>query len=241
MKAFLILCGLFWWKGTIGCAQSIAVQAPVDSVIKPTRHPVRWTLNLDFRNSFVNRQPVNVWGVNTGIVFGEKRHQVTVGYYWLSYNSYLRLINWHRNAARRLNIEYYTKTDMAYGSLMFWGNPINNRRWLFSIPVEIGAGKASVIRQDTQTDTLRGNSRRDFFMPVQIGVYGQWKASRWIGLSAQLGYRYSVFQTNVSQHYNGTYYSVGTTLYPEFFKDIWGFIRYRKWESKPFFSAPATL
>lgn len=205
------------------------------------RYPVRWTLNLDFRNSFVNRQPVNVWGVNSGIVFGQKRHQITVGYYWLSYNSYLRLINWHRNAARRLNLEYYTKTDMAYGSLMLWPNLINNRRWLFSVPVEIGAGLASAIRSDTRTDTVKGNSHKDFFMPIQVGVYGQYKASRWVGFSAQAGYRLSVFQTNVNQHYNGTYYSVGTVIYPEFFKEIWGYIRHRKWEKKPFFNAPATL
>lgn len=224
-----------------GFAQTVGTQLPLDSVVTPGRKPVRWTLNLDFRNSFINRQPVNVWGVNTGIVVGEKRHQITVGYYWLSYNSYLRLINWHRNAARRLNLEYYTKTDMAYGSLMFWGNPINNRRWLFSIPVEIGAGKASAVRQDTQTDTLKGWANWDFFMPVQIGVYGQWKATRWVGLSAQVGYRYSVFQTNVSQHYNGTYYSIGTTIYPDFFKDLWKFIRYKQWPKESLLSAPTTL
>ncbi|GAB3336858.1 hypothetical protein GCM10027299_47280 [Larkinella ripae] len=238
MKAVLIFLSVFGLSIAPGFAQAVATQFPTDSVIKPSRKPVRWTLNLDFRNSFVNRQPVNVWGVNTGIVLGEKRHQITVGYYWLSYNSYLRLINWHRNAARRLNLEYYTKTDMAYGSLMFWGNPINNRRWLFSIPVEIGAGKASAVRQDTQTDTLKGWAHWDFFMPVQIGVYGQWKATRWVGLSAQVGYRYAVFQTNVSQHYNGTYYSIGTTLYPEFFKDIWKFIRRREWPKESLLSPP---
>ncbi|WP_229311450.1 hypothetical protein [Larkinella rosea] len=241
MRAVLIICWLVSWGISAGWAQSVGIQPPVDSLQTPKRYPVRWTLNLDFRNSFINRQPVNVWGVNTGIVYGQKRHQITIGYYWLSYNSYLRLINWHRNASRRLNLEYYTKTDMAYGSLMLWPNLINNRRWLFSVPVEIGAGLASAVRTDTRTDTLKGNSRKDFFMPIQAGVYGQYKASRWVGFSAQIGYRLSVFQTNVNQHYNGTYYSFGTVIYPEFFKEIWGYIRYRKWERKPFFNAPATL
>ncbi|GAB3270758.1 hypothetical protein GCM10027347_41650 [Larkinella harenae] len=200
---------------------------------------MRWALNLDFRNSFINRQPVNVWGVNTGIIVGPKRHQITVGYYWLSYNSYLRLINWHRNAARRLNLDYYTQTDMAYGSLMFWPNLINNRRWMFSLPVEVGAGKASTITTETQTDA-KEDARWNFFMPVQVGAYGQWKATRWIGLSAQIGYRYSVFQTNVSQHYNGTYYSVGTTLYWDFFRDIWGYVRHKKWPKESLLSAPST-
>ncbi|MFD1143488.1 hypothetical protein ACFQ4C_20345 [Larkinella insperata] len=240
MKTVLIIGGLIWVGVTGSWGQAVSTHLPTDSVSRPGRKPIRWTVNLDFRNSFINRQPVNVWGVNTGIVVGQKRHQITVGYYWLSYNSYLRLINWHRNAARRLNLEYYTKTDMAYASLLFWDNLINNRRWLFSVPIEIGAGKASAIRQDTQTDTLKGWAHWDFFMPVQAGVYGQYKATRWLGLSAQVGYRYSIFQSNVNQHYNGMYYSVGTVVYPEFFRDIWGFIRHREWPKESLLSAPAT-
>ncbi|MGA0556573.1 hypothetical protein ACO2Q8_07980 [Larkinella sp. VNQ87] len=240
MKALLILCGLIWMKTELVWSQAIATQLPTDSVSAPSRKAVRWTVNLDFRNSFINRQPVNVWGVNTGIVLGPKRHQITLGYYWLSYSSYLRLINWHRNAARRLNLEYYTKTDMAYGSLLFWPNVINNRRWMVSFPVEMGAGKASAARTDLQTDTLRGWAHWDFFMPVQIGAYGQWKATRWLGLSAQIGYRHSIFQTNVNEHYDGTYYSFGTVIYPEFFKDLWNYVRHKKWPDASLLSPPAT-
>ncbi|RRB17131.1 hypothetical protein [Larkinella knui] len=230
MKTVLIYSGLIWLGLTAGVAQTVAEKPPVDSLAKSqtatTQHyPVRWTVNLDFRDSFVNRHHVNVWGVNTGLVFGPKRHQITIGYYWLTYNSYLHLIDLHRNAAKRLNLAYYTKTDMAFGSVMLWHNFINNRRWMFSIPVELGAGRATAVSTDTKTDSATGRSRWDFFMPVQVGVYGQWKASRWIGLSSQIGYRISIFQTNVNQHYNGSYYSVGTVIYPEFFKDIWAFIR----------------
>jgi hypothetical protein len=246
MKAIFLFSWLVCLGITTGFSQITGSQPLADSLAKPhtvfhQRYPIRWTINLDFRDSFIDRRHVNVWGVNTGFVYGPKRHQITIGYYWLTYNSYLHLIDLHRNAAKRLNLAYYTKTDMAFGSVMLWHNLINNRRWMLSIPVELGAGRATAVSAATKTDSATGRSHWDFFMPVQAGVYGQWKASRWIGLSAQMGYRLSVFQTNVNQHYNGIYYSVGTTIYPEFFKDIWGFILHRKWTNKPFFSAPATL
>ncbi|MFC5408046.1 hypothetical protein ACFPMF_01905 [Larkinella bovis] len=241
MKTFLIVGWLLLVSSTTGFSEAARAGMPLDSVKQEKTKPIRWALNLDFRNSFVNRQPVNVWGVNSGIVLGRNRHQITLGYYWLSYSSYLRLINWHRNAARRLNLAYYTKTDMAYGSLMFWPNIINNRRWMFSLPVEMGAGKASAVTTDTRTDTLKGRSHWDFFMPLQVGAYSQWKASRWVGLNAQVGYRYSLFQTNVDQHYNGMYYSFGTVIYTEFFKDIWGYLRHRKWPKGSLLDPPGTL
>jgi len=190
--------------------------------------PVNWTLNLDFRDSFIARRHVNVWGVNAGVMYGEKRHQITAGYYWLSYNSYLRFINWRRDAARRLNLAYYTKTDMAYGSLMYWWNLTNNRQWTVSFPVEAGAGVASAVPVDPHTEVSTGQTRRDFFMPVQVGVYGQWKASRWVGFSAQWGYRHSIFRTNLKQHYDGTYYSVGAVMYPELLRDGWHRLAGRK-------------
>jgi len=185
------------------------------------RRPVSWTLSLDFRNSFIARRPVNVWGANTGIAFGEKRHQVTVGYYWLSYNSLQRFIDLRRDAARRLNLEYYTRTDMAFGSLMYWWNLTNNHQWMVSFPLEVGAGVASAIPIDPRTDVAQQVATRNFFMPVQLGIYTQWRASRWVGLSGQLGYRHSMFRTNLDQHYDGAYYSAGLTFYPEILRDAW--------------------
>lgn len=197
------------------------------------RRPLTGTVNLDVRNSFIARRPINVWGVNAGVVFGEKRHQLTAGYYWLSYATYQRFITWRRDAALRLNLRYYTRTDMSYGSLMYWWNLRNNRQWTISLPLEVGAGLASAIPTDPRTEVPVGTARRDFFMPVQVGTYGQWKATRWIGLSAQLGYRHSVFRTNLKEHYDGLYYSVGTVLYPELLRDGW-----HKWLHRPKRSFP---
>ncbi|MBC3787205.1 hypothetical protein [Spirosoma utsteinense] len=194
---------------------------PSDSGRRANR--IRPTFNLDFRNSFLDRQRVNVWGVNAGIEFGAKRHQLTLGYYWLNYATYLRLINWRRDAARRINLAYYTRTDLWFTSVQYWWNMTNNKRWMVSIPVELGGGVAYAVPRDLRQDVQVDRTRRDFFVPLQVGAYAQWKATRWIGFSGQIGYRYSVFQTDINQNFNGTYYSVGLTIYPALLTDVWRF------------------
>lgn len=198
---------------------------PSDSLVAADtgRHgsQIRPTVNLDFRNSFLDRQRVNVWGINAGIEFGARRHQLTLGYYWLNYATYLRLINWRRDAARRINLAYYTRTDLWFTSVQYWWNMTNNRHWMVSIPIELGGGVAYAVPRDLRQDVQVDRTRRDFFVPLQLGVYAQWKATRWSGLSGQIGYRYSVFQTDINQNFNGTYYSVGVTIYPALLTDIW--------------------
>jgi len=197
-------------------------------VVQPPRPKVSVTANLDFRDSFLYRRHVNIWGANAGIVFGEKRHQLTIGYYWLTYDTYLRLIDWHKDAARRLNLDYYLKTDMYFISTMYWWNLIHNKRWTLTIPLEIGAGLATTIPFDTLRERPINPGRRDFFLPVQAGIYGEWKAHRWIGFGAQLGYRLSLLETNLKQHYDGVYYSVGVVFYPALLTDTWDWLRGKK-------------
>lgn len=204
----------------------LMIQPSTDSLLivdsaKNVRPIVKQAFNLDFRNSFLKQQPVNVWGVNAGIQFGAKRHELTLGYYWLSYATYLRLIDWRRNAAQRINLGYYTRTDLWFISLLYWRNITNNQRWVISVPVEIGGGVAYALPHDLRQDNPIDRTKRDFFIPIQVGTYAQWKATRWVGVSAQLGYRYSIFRSDIKQNFNGTYYSVGVTVYPALFIDLW--------------------
>lgn len=198
--------------------------APADTVA--SAHPkIKPAFNLDFRDSFLERQHVNVLGVNAGIEFGVKRHQLTLGYYWISYATYLRLIDWRRDAARRINLNYYTRTDMWYVNLLYWWNMTNNKKWMVSIPVELGGGVAYALPTNLSKETPIDRTHRSFLVPVQVGVYGQWKATRWVGLSAQVGYRVTVFQTAIDQNFNGSYYSIGLTIYPALATDVWRWVR----------------
>ncbi|WP_460970434.1 hypothetical protein [Spirosoma migulaei] len=227
MKAIFRLVGIMVAAFLVACSLLVAQPdstAPIDSV--RAKHPaLKPAFNLDFRDSFLESQHVNVLGVNAGFTYGRKRHQVTLGYYWINYATYLRLIDWRRNAAQRINLAYYTRTDMWFTSLMYWWNLTNNKRWLVSLPVELGGGVAYALPLNLSQNVQVDRSRRDFFVPLQIGAYGQWRATRWVGLSAQIGYRISVFQTAINQNFNGSYYSIGVSIYPALATDIWRWVR----------------
>lgn len=196
----------------------------ITKIFNPRRDTVKvrprltYTVNWDARSSFVNKKLVNIWGVNTGIAFGKNRHEVTFGYYWLSFNSFLRLIDFRKDASRLINLNYYTKTDLYYFSLMYWPNVIENHRWRLSVPVELGIGATQSTSNKLLSDLMIWK-RNDFFMPAQAGVYLKWKATRWVGLSVQGGYRYAIYQQNLPTNYNGAYYSLGFTLESALFMD----------------------
>lgn len=221
-----ILFTFFFFSAT----QAQSTHLLSDSVLlKPPDEPKRglgFALNWDARNTFIKDKRVNIFGVNTGIVFGKKRNQITVGYYWMNFNSYQKLLNFRKNNSKLINLDYYTKTDLYFLSLMYWKNFIETRRWRVSMPVEVGMGATKNQGADLLTD-LQIWKRKDFFLPVQTGLYVKWKATRWVGISVQGGYRYALIAQHIQENYDGFYYSYGLELQPEFFKDIynWAFRR----------------
>lgn len=204
------------------------VHALLDSLLaKPPEKPgtgVGFVANWDARSSFIKEKRVNVWGVNAGIVFGQKRDQVTLGYYWMDFNSYSRLIDLRKNASKRINLDYYTKTDLYFFSIMYWKNFIDNKSWRISVPFEVGIGATNNKGTHLLTE-IEVWKRKDFFMPVQAGVFAKWKATRWIGLAVQGGYRYSLIDKNIHESYDGFYYSFGLEFQSEMFTDLyrWAF------------------
>ncbi len=199
----------------------------VDSVARKPKDSVwvrpSFVLSLDSRSALIKEQKFNIKGIYSGIVFGKKRHKATIGYYWMSENAYLKLINLNKNAAKKINLDNYLKTDMFFFSLMFRRNLINNKTFLVGVPLEIGIGAAK-SKNVTLLDEIQLWKRKSFFVPVQTGIFLGWKATRWLGFSFQSGYRYAIFQRQVPKSYNGLYYSVGTNIRVEFFKDLYHFV-----------------
>jgi hypothetical protein len=183
-----------------------------------SRPKLTHTIDWDARSSFVDKKLVNIWGVNTGIKFGRGRHELNIGYYWLTFNSFLRLLDFRKDASKVINLNYYTKTDLYFFSLMYRPNLIDNQRWRFSIPLELGIGATQSTANKLFNDLMIWR-RNDFFMPAQMGLYLKWKATRWVGFSVQGGYRYALYQQNLPANYNGAYYSLGFTLESEIFTD----------------------
>ncbi len=219
------LLGLLLLPGRQAGAQTLGPPADVAVQDSAGHRPVRPVVNLDFRSSFIDCHHVGVNGINAGVALGPRRNQLTIGYYWLTYDARLRFIDWHRKAARRLNFAYYTKRDLWFGSLMYWRNIAAGHGFTLSLPVEMGAGVASATPTDWVTNQPVAQRQHTLFVPVQVGVYGEWRVTRWAGLNAQVGYRRALFPLALKEHYDGAYYSAGLTVYAESVKDTWHWLR----------------
>ncbi|GGN05114.1 hypothetical protein GCM10010967_45290 [Dyadobacter beijingensis] len=187
---------------------------------------VKLFFNFDARGTFIQQKHINVFGVNAGITFGEKRNRITAGYYWLGYNAARRLVNWRRILSNTLNLSYYTATDVRFVNFAYWHTAIRNKRWVLSTPLEIGIGNESTRFRDL-FDGITSGSRKDYFIPLQVGVYGEYRALRWAGVNSQLGYRNALSSGGFRERFSGFYYSYGINLYPE---AIWK--DFRKWSNR---------
>lgn len=196
----------------------------------PAQNKVRLFFNFDARGTFIERKHINIFGVNAGITFGEKRNRLTAGYYWLGYNAARRLVNWHNIFPNPLNLSYYTATDVRFANFAYWHTAIRNKRWVLSTPLEVGIGSQSTRFRDL-FDGLKSGSRKDYFIPLQVGVYGEYRALRWAGINSQIGYRNALSSGEFRERFSGFYYSYGINLYPE---AIWqDFKKWNKRKSKP--------
>ena len=229
-KLKIITCSLFL---LIFCPKIFAqvIDTVVVSHPDSLRPKVKYVINWDARTSFVETKRVNIWGVNTGISVGKKNNQITVGYYWMALNSSLRLLDLRKKAAKRVNLDYYARTDMYFFNLMYSKNFINTKRWRISMPVELGIG--TIKNQGISLlDEIQIWKRKDFFIPIQTGLYVGWKATRWVGLGISGGYRYALIQRNVENNYSGPYFSAGIEFQPALLKDTYRWIFKKKNKKK---------
>ncbi|OJV21888.1 MAG: hypothetical protein BGO21_25360 [Dyadobacter sp. 50-39] len=186
----------------------------------------RLFFNFDARGTFIQHKHINVFGVNAGITFGEKRNRLTAGYYWLGYNAARKLVNWHNIFPDPLNLSYYTATDVRFANFAYWHTAIRNKRWVLSTPLEVGIGNESTRFRDL-FDGIKSGSRKDYFIPLQVGVYGEYRALRWAGINSQIGYRNALSSGEFRERFSGFYYSYGINLYPD---AIWK--DFKKWSRR---------
>ncbi|SDG49137.1 hypothetical protein SAMN04487996_11958 [Dyadobacter soli] len=229
-KIILLLSALLLTGSGIAHAQSDStISAPMTSVAQDTgssQNKIKLFFNFDARGTFIQRKHINIFGVNAGITFGEKRNRLTAGYYWLGYNAARRLVNWRRIFPDPLNLSYYTATDVRFANFAYWHTAIRNKRWVLSTPLEIGIGNQSTRFRDL-FDGITSGSRKDYFIPLQVGVYGEYRALRWAGINTQVGYRNALSSGEFRERFSGFYYSYGINLYPE---AIWQ--DFKKWSRK---------
>jgi hypothetical protein len=162
-----------------------------------------FVFSLDSRDSYINNNYANIFGVMAGVCFGEK---LTIGG---GYNALSSPI--YKTQYIDGNV-VNTKLDFTYFSY-FAEYTINfTKHWELDLPVLIGIGSSSY--QYTLNDFTIHKDRK-IIMPLEPQVTLGYNINKYVELSTQVGYRFMLINNNLLDYnFNSITYSVGLSVSP---------------------------
>ena len=195
-----------------------------------------WKLHLQSRFSLAEGSLVGLWGGSVGYVWGPFEREVTLGYQWLGGRGSRQLGRVEEKLAQNAGLSSYNLTDAGFVNLGYWHIIHNSQRWKFGFPLELGLGKATA-RPQPLTDDLRFRpTLTSTILPLQVGAYGEWKATRWVGIGLQAGYRQNLIRFDPVNNLNGPYGRLRILVYPATYVDWWRFVFKGKRLPSPFYT-----
>ena len=183
---------------------------------KTIKQKVKFDANIDTRNSFIANQRAQMTGYKIGVQFGET-FKVGGGFNYIS--------DLYFDKKRTIVYDNLT-VDLAQLKLRYWAYYVeyqfyNTKHWEFSIPVQIGIGRA--YYQYYTSKRITPKTVAFIYEPSMNGTY---KIFDWLGVGMNVGYRIMLKDKHkVSQNFNspiyvltsGVYFGV---LYRKFKKEI---------------------
>lgn len=161
---------------------------------------VRPYLAIDNRNSFIKDVPVNVKGIQFGVILHE-RHTVAIGFYGINASA-------SKNVKTKIGDEdVLITTKLNYMTLFYQFALIDKRYYEIDIPFEFGLGGFD-IKATSQKDGRVLRDTKGGIIPFGTGLTFVFKPFKQIGISSTFGYRF-VAQKYANLNFNGAYYSIG--------------------------------
>jgi hypothetical protein len=173
-------------------------------------------LILGSRFSFFQNQPAVIQSVGLGFAF-EKKLYLGICYHWLS-NSILNEKTFYSSqlddvvtAKSRLYMRYFS----IYADLVYH----KTKRWKFDIPIYAGIGRT--FFKDKETNLGLTTPKKIFFI-YEPAVHVQFKIIRWLGIGANIGFRFVVQKDKfISNQFNSPTYALGLSIsWDELAKDL---------------------
>lgn len=197
---------------------------------------MHFKFHIDTRYSVVNGSPLSFRGGSVGYAWGKLEREVTLGYYWLGAKGSRQLNHIEKSNSRELNLPTYPRSEVGFFNAGYWHILHNSKRWMTGLPVEVGYGTV-YTRPYTLTDEPVSSSipARSTFVPLQLGGYVEWKATRWVGLGLQSGYRFDLKTSGQVHDLAGWYYRIRFITYQVAFLEGYNFVFKRKPLPSPFF------
>lgn len=161
-------------------------------------------INIDQRNSFIKSAPININGLQLGILIKEK-HVLGIGGYQITKTSKQKV-----NTKTEKNLDANRELDMRYLTLFYQYVAIDKRYFELDLQTEVGLGEFDIKLYDSKTNALIYNKKSGIFVSG-IGPLFVIKPFKWIGFAGMAGYRFT-FEKNSNLNFNGAFYGYGLWL-----------------------------
>jgi hypothetical protein len=197
--------------GGLFIGETTAQVNPIDSIRTALIRGGSFAIGLDGRNSFIAGSPARVMGFRVGMDCGTVR--LYTGLYSLG---------------KPVPGQGYTLPGDTLTSRLnfsYWGQTVDWRiyeddRWELAFPVQAGIG---IAYRERFRNGVSEQRKRPLFIPVEMQFTAIYKLTRYIGLSAGLGFRISTLK---GSSFNGPVYTYGIsffggTLYRDLKKKGW--------------------
>lgn len=166
-------------------SQSLSAQYFEDSIKYSLKQKPKPVIKLDSKNAFVTNLSVRTIGVKAGIEFN-KTLQFGIGYNWLNTSIKRDFIFQHSVTD---TIEAYLKYQYLSPFLNY--TFFKSKKWVFSIPVQIGIGKTFY-----EYSTLTGKKNKLYdalILTYEPSITAEYKPIKYIGIGLGIGYRFAFY------------------------------------------------
>lgn len=175
---------------------------------------------LDIRNSFINQNPVKIYGASAGVVIDEKE-RFTVGIYALTPASVDQII-----AERSTNTVSITQASLYFAGIGYTRRIINRGIFEIAIPLEAGIGFTNITKIERRGGIDITLSDDHGFLPLQAGLKLELHLTRWVGVGGSVGYRTAIINEEYQTDYTGMYFTYGVSIYlGQIYRDM---VRYER-------------
>ena len=200
------------------CVLQIKSQSTLDTIKNCLKQKPRPFAKLDSRNSFIDNNLVNIFGVKAGISYG-KRLGFGIGYNQLykppkNLNEdaeYLNALGKPYIISKGLKL-YYISATVDY---VFY----QTKYWELSIPLQIGIGE-TYYQYELNNVKIKVDKNINFIYEPTVSV--NYKIIKWIGVGFDFGYRFMIANSRkLNQQFNAPIVTFDVIIYhSEIFKSL---------------------
>lgn len=183
---------------------------------------VRFSVQLDSRNTFVRKEAVGIFGIRAGLVFNNK-FEVGLGAYGTRLLDFLgkevskdyldQSLNPAQLVPAKIGFEYAS----LYGEYLV----LENQRWNLTVNSQYGMGRVNIRIQEAN-DTERLKRERKGL--VEHSVKAKYQFNSWLQLIGGLGYRYLLSgEKQIKDAFNAPIYLITAEIdFRQLFKALKG-------------------